>query len=154
MLDIKSYLVEAHVIRKMKDDIEFLLLKRSPEEIYPGIWQMVTGKINDNEKAYQCAVREIKEETNLEIEKLWVVPHVNSFYSHEKNHICLVPVFAALVGSDAEVKISEEHKEYDWVQKDEAKELLAWEGQRKSVDIIHDYFLNRQSTFKFIQIKL
>ena len=151
-MEVTSYLIEAHIFRKVDDGIEFLLMKRSAEEIYPGIWQMVTGSIKENEKAYQTALREIKEETGLEPEYFWVVPTMNSFYSHEKDLVCMVPVFAALVNSKSEVKISCEHSEFKWHKKDEAQKLLAWEGQRKSVDIIHEYFTNEQSFFEFVRI--
>ena len=92
-MEINVKLIEAHIIRKVDDKIEFLLLKRSEEELYPNIWQMVTGKIRENEKAYETASREIKEETNLEIKNLFVVPNVNPFYNSEENSMNLVPVF-------------------------------------------------------------
>lgn len=152
---ITSSLVETHIFRYKgnSDDIEFLLLKRSDNQPYPGVWQMVTGKIKENEKAYETALRELKEETGLEPEKFWVVPYVNSFYSHEQDFVCLVPVFAVLVGSN-DVKISDEHSKYKWVDKDEAEKLLAWKGQRISVKTIHDYFTKERSFLNFIEIKL
>ncbi|MFH1197024.1 MAG: NUDIX pyrophosphatase [bacterium] len=150
---VTSALIEAHVFRKRKRGIDFLLLKRAPDEKYPGIWQMVTGSIDLGEKAFQTALREIKEETGLTPINFWVVPHMNSFYSHEKNFICMVPVFAALVGNE-QVKISDEHCEYKWVTKESAKKLLAWPGQRKSVDIIYEYFMREKSFLKFVEIKI
>ncbi len=81
------------------------MLKRSEGEIYPGIWQMVTGKFKTNEKAYETALREIKEEIGFIPLKMWVVPNINSFYSHENDAQFNVPVFAALVDWSSEVKI-------------------------------------------------
>jgi len=152
-MNIISNLIEAHIFRKQNGKLEFLLLKRSPEQYYPNLWQMVTGKIKENETAYQSALREIKEETSLTPEKFWVAPTVNSFYSLDKDYICLLPVFAAKVKYDCEVKLSKEHTEYKWVSSEEAKILLAWAGQRKSVDVITDYVLNRNSFLNFIEIK-
>ena len=94
-MNIISQMIEAHVFRDTNDDLEFLLLKRSGKVIYPGLWQMVNGKIKAGEKAYQTALREIKEETGIVPERLWVVPKVDSFYSHENDNIMLLPVFAA-----------------------------------------------------------
>ncbi len=91
---------------------------------------MVTGKIKRGEKAYQTALREIKEETGLVPIQLWVAPTVNSFYEPKDEFICLIPVFAARVETE-KVKISGEHTEYKWVNKQTAQKLLAWEGQRK-----------------------
>ena len=153
-MNIISNLIEAHIFRERNGKLEFLLLKRSPEQYYPNIWQMVSGKIKKNETAFNTALREIKEETNLTPEKFWVAPTVNSFYVPDKDYICLLPVFAAKVKYDCEVILSKEHVEYKWLSPEEAKNLLAWDGQRKFVDVIVDYFLNRNSFLNFIEIKI
>jgi dATP pyrophosphohydrolase len=153
-METNNSLIEAHIFRESGIDIEFLLLRRANNERYPGIWQMVTGSVNENEKAFTAALREILEETGLVPQKLWVVPNVNSFYSPEKDKVIMIPVFAALVSSASEVIISSEHSEYKWVTKEEAKKLLAWNGQRNSVDNIHQYFTTEKSTLYFNEIKI
>lgn len=147
-------MIEAHIFREIENGIEFLLLKRSETEIYPSLWQMVSGKIENGETAYQTAIREIKEETGLNAERIWVVPNVNTFYSHELNEISLLPVFAAKVNGLGEIKISEEHSEYCWYEAERAKELLAWEGQRHSVDLIQRYHSKDRIFWDYIEIKL
>lgn len=153
-MKVISNLIEAHIFREINNGIEFLLLKRAPYQYYPNIWQMVSGKIKDFEKAYETALREIKEETGLKPDQLWIAPNINSFYSPDDEYISLIPVFAAKVDSDSEVKISSEHSEYKWLKPFDAKNLLAWEGQRRSLDLITEYFLNRKSFLNFIEIKL
>jgi NADH pyrophosphatase NudC (nudix superfamily) len=66
----------------------------------------------------------------------------------------MIPVFAALVNEKAPVKISKEHSEYQWVQMEEAMQMLAWEGQKKSVDSIYEYFMLKQDYLKFVEINL
>ena len=151
-MNIISTMIEAHIFREAENGIEFLLLKRAGNQVYPGLWQMVTGKIKAKEKAYQTALREIKEETGLIPLQLWVAPTVNSFYEPKEEYICLLPVFAARVENN-EIKLSDEHTDYKWVDKTTAQKLLAWEGQRKAVQIIEDYFLNEKSFFHFVEIK-
>ena len=153
-MKIVSTLIEAHVFRLVNDELEFLLLKRAEGEKYPKLWQMVTGSIESGEKGFQTALREIAEETGLTPQKFWVAPQVNSFYSAERDEICFVPVFAALVDSESEVKISAEHSEYKWLKKEEAKNHLAWKGQRNAVDTIHEYFTEKNSFLKFVEIDL
>lgn len=153
-MKIVSTLVEAHIVRMADDEFEFLLLKRAEGEKYPNIWQMVTGAIEDGEKAFETALREIKEETGLSPEKLWIVPQVNSFYSSEKDEVCIIPVFAALISPESKVIISEEHSEFKWQKKEEAKQYLAWPGQRDSVDTIYEYLTKENSAIKFIEIPL
>jgi len=153
-MNVTSPLIEAHIFRKKGNDIEFLLLKRAETEIYPGLWQMVSGSIDANEIAYQTALREIKEETGLTPEKFWIVPNVNSFYSSSQDEICMIPVFAALVADVAEVKISNEHSEFKWTELSETLKLLAWPGQKKSVEIIYEYFTNQMNFLNFMEISL
>lgn len=154
MMKIISNLIECHIVRKRNDEYEFLLLKRSSKEIYPGLWQMVTGRIEENEKAYETALRELKEETSLQPTSFWVVPYTNSFYSHENNFMCLVPIFVAEVENSSNVILSDEHCEYKWVKRNEAVKLLAWYGQRKAVELIEEYLINEKSTLEFIRISL
>lgn len=154
MIPIVSKMIETHVFRMKKGKIEFLLLKRSEKEIYPGLWQMVSGSIQEGETAYQTTLREILEETNLKPKKMWVVPNVNSFYSPEKNYLSILPVFAAQVDYKSSVKLSDEHTEYLWVTKEKAKKMLAWVGQRRSVDIICEYFLKEKSYLNFVEIRI
>lgn len=153
-MKVISTLIEAHIFRIKNDDLEFLLLKRAANEKYPNLWQMVTGSVHRKEKAFQTAVREIKEETNLSPLKFWVVPNINSFYSPEQDNIWLIPVFAAKVSTNSKVVISNEHSAFKWVKRSQAKKMLAWPGQRKSVDIIYEYFTNQKSFLKFVEIKL
>jgi len=152
-MNVISNLVEVHIFREI-NELEFLLLKRSEKEIYPGIWQMVSGKIEEGEKAYQTALRELKEETGLSPLQMWVAPRVNSFYSQESDAISLVPVFAVRVYGNENIKISNEHSEFKWCSVENAKKLLAWDGQRKAVDLITEYFLNEKSFLNFVEIKL
>ena len=79
-MDIKLDLVETHIVQKVGDNYKYLLMKRSPNEKYPNIWQMVTGSVKRGEKAYETALRELKEETNFSPQKMFVVPTINSFY--------------------------------------------------------------------------
>jgi dATP pyrophosphohydrolase len=147
-------MIEAHIFRRIENKIEFLLLKRSDKEIYPGLWQMVSGKIKKGEKAFQTALREIQEETHLKPKKFWVVPNINSFYLPEKDSITFLPVFLVQVDNHSEVMLSDEHSTYRWVTAREAKKLLAWSGQRKSVDIIIEYLTKRKSYLNFVEIKI
>ena len=98
-MEVVSTLVEVHVFREIENELEFLLLKRASNEKYGNVWQMVTGSI-ENEKAFETALRETKEETGLIPLRFWVVPNVNSFYSNDKNQVIMVPVFAILVANN------------------------------------------------------
>lgn len=153
-MEIISPMVEVHVFKLIDGKMRFLLLKRSGHDIYPNLWQMVTGRIEGDEKAYETAIREVSEESGLKVKKLWAVPNINSFYSADSDRIILIPVFAVRVGEADPVKLSEEHSDFMWVDKDECKKMLAWPGQQKSVEILNDYYFNRKSELDLVEIKI
>lgn len=151
---IVSGLIEAHIVRMKNEQLEFLLLKRAPNEKYPNIWQMVTGKIKPNEKAYETVIREIKEETNLEIDELFVVPKTNSFYNEIDDTIMQIPVFVATVINEDALVLSKEHTECKWVEYKKVKKILAWPGQKDSAKIISDFFERKYKSLNFIKIEI
>lgn len=151
-MNIISNMIEVHLFRRNKKKIEFLILKRAKDQIYPNIWQMVTGKIKENETAKEAAIREIKEETGFLPISMWVVPNVNSYYSPQKDEICLIPVLLAEVENSSKVVISDEHSNYRWVNYKKAKSLFAWPGQKRSLEIIHEYLTKKKSLLKFVII--
>lgn len=153
-MQIISELIEAHIFRKSNNEMEFLLLKRAEKTFYSGLWQMVTGKIKKGEPAYRTALREIKEETGLTPGKLWIAPNINSFYDQHSDAISTLPVFACRVAANSDVILSDEHCDYQWAKPETAKKLLAWPGQKRSVDIIIEYFSEESSMLKFVEIML
>lgn len=152
-MKIISNMIEAHIF-KNEGGLKFLMLKRSDNVIYPGLWQMVNGKIKEEEKAFSAALREIKEETGLIPAKLWAAPTVNKFYSHESDTMNLVTVFAAEVQKGDQIKLSHEHTEYRWVNLKEAVKLLAWEAQRNSARLIYQYYKKEKIFLDLLEIKL
>jgi len=151
-MELRASMIEAHICRKRNGKYEYLILKRGEKAHYPGIWQMVTGKVKKDEKAFETARREVMEETNLTIEKLFVVPNVNPFYSLFDDTIHFVPVFLCLVSESAEVTISKEHCKYSWVNKKKAKKSFAWTGQKKSIDIIHMYLTQKDKALHLVEV--
>lgn len=152
-MELNASMIEAHINRKKKGKLEFLLLKRGENANYPGLWQMVTGKIKKDEKAYETVLREVKEETDLSVEKLFIVPNVNSFYSITDNKVNFVPVFLCLVNEDEKVKISKEHCKFRWVSKNKAMKMVAWTGQQKSLEIIYSFLTKKEKEIRFVEIK-
>ena len=139
MPKVISNYVEVHVAFKNKSGYEFLLLKRTEEDkVYPGIWQMITGGVQDFETIRDGVMREIMEETGIKPSAVYSIPRVNSFYFDYGDAICLSPVFLAIAGSK-EVKLSSEHTEYKWLDYPNAVELIRWPDQIESLSLIHKY---------------
>jgi type II secretory ATPase GspE/PulE/Tfp pilus assembly ATPase PilB-like protein/8-oxo-dGTP pyrophosphatase MutT (NUDIX family) len=117
--------VEVFVIQHRGGDWRVLALQRAADAKRPGSWETVYGKIDSGERAEDAAVRELTEETGLEVKALYNVT-VNSFYLHNKRTIEMCIVFAVFVADDADPTIGEEHQRFEWLPLDEACERYTW----------------------------
>ena len=139
---IECSIVELCVFKRTKKGPLFLLLKRSSgEKLYPGMWQIITGKIKRGEKAMSAALRELMEETGFSAIRFWVAPIVGSFFDPSKDRVQMCPLFAAEVASSASPKLSEEHQEYEWASFKRTQELLVWPGHLDAVKIVRDFIV-------------
>ena len=132
MTDIVVRVIDCHVMYKEDGLPKFLMLKRSQNKIYPGIWQCVTGKIESEEKPIDSAIRELKEETSLNPVQKWTIDIVNHFYESKYDRINLIPVFGVEV-NDIKVVLSDEHCNYKWCEINEALQLLTWNQQKNGL---------------------
>ena len=103
--------------------------------IYEHQWQGVAGKIEKNEKPWETAKRELKEETGLDPASIFIADHLSSFYENYEDRINLVPVFGIEVDS-MDVVLSDEHSKYRWVNYKLARKKLTWRGQKKGIKAV------------------
>ena len=111
--------------------LEFLVLQRAPGHAYAGTWRMVGGKIEIGERAWEAALREMREETALAPLRFWALPSVNAFYEWRRDTVALAPAFAAEVAADAEPVLDAEHTAWAWLPPAPAAERLRWSEQRR-----------------------
>ena len=156
MPQFKADTIQVHIARfnEIFQDYEFLILKRSPDEqVYPNIWQVVTGRIEEGEVAFAAAIREVTEETGLVPSRIWTVPTVTIFFNAQKDVINHAPVFGFLVSQQLEVEISNEHSEYKWLDLNNVLNLLALPSHKHSTEIFYEYCLKSISSDIF-EVKL
>ncbi len=116
-----NYRVSVEIILKKKDKI--LLAKRSEEAmVAPGVWNVPAGKVKFHEIPQEAAFREVKEETNIEVEELLEI-HVRTFEGNTVSEPIyrLIYTYVADI-TDAQLAnfhLNEEHSEYVWVSQDE-----------------------------------
>lgn len=151
MTDIITTHVDSYVFHLKGDEPEYLLLKRRKEKFYGHLWQGVAGRIETGESAVETVLRELQEETQLEPVRVFVVDHVSSFYQNYKDRINLIPVFGIEVNI-GEVILSDEHKEYRWVNFNEAFDLLSWRQQRKALSVLHEMIMNKDERMKWSEV--
>lgn len=135
-------MIQVHVARRTGEKVEYLVIKRSDhEDIYPGIWQVVTGMIEPDESAQEAALRELHEEAGLRPAEFYCLPYVASFFSIRRNQVQHVPVFAALVEENVTVTLSEEHSEYQWVSFEDAIQILPFPSHKDGTKVMKDYVI-------------
>jgi dATP pyrophosphohydrolase len=153
MASITSDIVEVCAFRFRNDRPEVLLLRRAKDEVlYPGMWQLVTGRVLNGETSAHAARRELQEETGLTPLRFWIVPFTSSFYDLRQDSIVVMPFFAAQVAGDAVPELSHEHDGYEWLAFPEAEGRLVWPGQREGICIVRAYILSGAEAGRLLEI--
>ena len=153
MTEIITRVVDCHVFHWDNNNPVYLLLKRSNDQLYPGIWQCITGKINPGEEPHETAIRELQEETGLFPKMMWTVDRVNHFFETKNNRMNLIPIFGIEVKS-REVKISHEHQSYKWCEIKEGTNMLLWTQQKKGLQSFHNMLTIEKSKLAFTKIAI
>lgn len=155
MSRIVCQIVEVCVFRFARKGPECLILKRSPhDQLYPGMWQIVTGIMNEGERATDAALRELREETTFRPSRFWAVPFTSTFYDHANDVLNVSPLFAAQVEQEAEPVLSGEHQRYEWLPFGDARRRIVWPGQRAGLDVIHEFILGGEEAGRLTVIPL
>ncbi|HEX8912314.1 MAG TPA: NUDIX domain-containing protein [Humisphaera sp.] len=132
-MTVRQDMIACHVIRPGPaggESHEFLQLRRSAGDYLGGTWQIVRGRLEPKETAWQGALRELREETGLAPAEFYKLSLLESFYLVPGETIWQVPSFVAVVPREAEVVLNEEHEAYRWVPRDEIDALTMWAGER------------------------
>lgn len=98
------------------DQNKILILKRSKISSSPGLWNFPGGSVEKGETIAGAAVREVKEESNLEIlpKDMRYLGYI--IRGNLQVHIFVTDVFLNMV------KINHESDDFDWVSLDEIED--------------------------------
>lgn len=115
---MKAYGLTVRGIIKKNDEI--LVVKRHPKSrTDPEMWELPGGKVESGEFFTDALVREIKEETNLDVSVGDFCEAIQNDYSHKRT----VQIMMYLENIEGEVKISDEHTDWKWATLEEIKTL-------------------------------
>ncbi|MEM0324887.1 MAG: NUDIX domain-containing protein [Candidatus Aenigmatarchaeota archaeon] len=131
---IKKVSCGAIVFYKENDNIEFLVLK------YPNYWGFPKGEKEKNESEIEAAKREIKEETNLDVEFIpgFRREYEYSYWLHGKL-IRKRAIFFLARAKSKDVKISWEHEDFKWLNFEEAIKLLNFEEDKENLKLAYEF---------------
>ena len=134
MTSVRVSLVDVYVLRREGEGLRCLVLRRGHGGRCPGSWETVHGHIEEGERPWQAAARELEEETGLAPERLYNLSRVEAFYQHRKDEVALVPVFVAFVPVERPVRLGPEHDAYEWLPPVEAGARFAWPRERRALE--------------------
>ncbi|WP_288770857.1 8-oxo-dGTP diphosphatase [Sneathia vaginalis] len=126
-----------------KDD-EVLMLYRNKKEndINEGKWIGVGGHVEKNESPYDCIVREVKEETGLDVYNLIPRGHMTFIFN---NDVTYIHVFSTRDFKGSLIDCDE--GELHWIKKSDIKKLNLWETDayliEKIVNNDYSYFMTK-----------
>ena len=153
MIPIVSRIVEVCVFRFRSDRIQYLLLQRAHvEPLHPGMWQIITGMVEEGERAVDAAMRELREETGLAPLHSWSLPLVTTFFDVNKNTVHVCPVFAVQVACEPAPKLSAEHAAFDWLELDAARTRLVWPSHRQALDLVDRYIVRGEEAAERLRL--
>ena len=106
MTELRVGVVDVYVIRPYREEWLALALQRSAVTRCPGSWETVHGRMEAGERPEHAAVREVREETGLDIDRLYSIT-CQPFYLHALGVVQMAVVFAAFVREGAAVSLGD-----------------------------------------------
>lgn len=131
MTEARVASVDVYLLRRGAQGWETLLLQRAEGTRCTGAWEAVHGHIEEGERPPDAAVREVREETALEIERLYNL-NVSPFYLHKPDVVMLAVAFVAFP-REGQIILGPEHERYEWLPVDEASRRIAWPRSRSAL---------------------
>jgi type II secretory ATPase GspE/PulE/Tfp pilus assembly ATPase PilB-like protein/8-oxo-dGTP pyrophosphatase MutT (NUDIX family) len=124
--------IDVYVIRPLSSGWQVLVLQRGPDTRCPTAWETVHGHLDVGEEPEVAALREVREESGLEVDRLYNVT-VQPFYLHRTHTVELAVVFAAFVKDPAPVTLGPEHQRHEWLSVEDALGRFHWPRERAAL---------------------
>jgi len=109
------------------DTSQYLLLRRAEQKDYaPGVWEWVTGRVDQGEAFEDALHREVQEEigTNVRIDHILGTTHFYRGDPSAENELLGV-VYLCSLADPSTIQIGSEHSDYRWLAADQALDLLS-----------------------------
>ena len=133
--------ISSGVVVYFKDDNKILYLTLHYEG---GHWDFPKGHVEENEKLEETALRETKEETNLDVELHDKFKKSLSYFFRRDGLLVSKTVYFFLGKTpNKKVKISSEHIGFKWLIFEDALELLTFDNAKEVLKKAHEFLTQR-----------
>jgi 8-oxo-dGTP pyrophosphatase MutT (NUDIX family) len=137
MTSINVGTIDVYCLDPSGSEWHVLTLQRAHDTRCPTAWETVHGHIETGESPEEAAVREVREETGLSVQRLYNVT-VQPFYLHKLATVELAVVFAAFVDRAQPITLGAEHMRHEWLTPDVALDRFVWPRERAALrDTLH-----------------
>lgn len=127
--------VKAFIIN---DNDEILLVKRSDDDVHkPGVWEVPGGRLDHGENPFEGLKRETLEETGIQIEIRNPLT-IHHFTREDGGKITMITFYCKALTHN--IKLSEEHTEFIWMDIDGAYSMIV-ESFQRDIAVLRDIFL-------------
>lgn len=134
----------------IEKDEKYLIVKRSPmKDFSANSWEIITGRLEIDEQPEQGVLREVKEETNFDVE-ITLPLNTGFFYRGENFPMVFIIYWCKYVRG--ELLLNWEHSEYKWLTLVEAidnPELHVFTSSFKIIQELKKYLPKDFSISKF-----
>lgn len=113
-----------------------LVVKRADDDFFGGMFELPGGKIETGETFEESIVREISEECGLKISKIVAAYRAFDYASQSGKSTRQINFIVEC--STTDVKLSHEHTESRWIEKNSLKELPITEVMRRSIEEVFE----------------
>jgi 8-oxo-dGTP diphosphatase len=105
--------VTADCVVMTKEDVPQVLLVERGNEPYKGCWALPGGFMNMDETTEQCAIRELKEETGLDVQQVWQIGAYSKMCRDPRGrNVCVA--YLAIVDKPAAVSGQDDAAKAQW----------------------------------------
>ena len=114
------------------------------------IWQAISGGVEDDKTLIEAVKREVFEETNIKANDIFKLSSISSipvinitgeFTWGSEVYVVTEYTFGAFV-ENSSIKLSDEHKRYEWLTFDEAYEKLQFDSNKTALWELNQRLLN------------
>jgi len=111
---------------------QYLFLKKASGRLWESSWSLPAGKVESNETSLQAVVREIFEETGVELDSD-PLENIGSLYIRYPHLDFVFHIFRSVFSTCPQITLSDEHQEFQWIALNDALQLSLIPGGKEAI---------------------